>query len=194
MFPMFGEGIFIQEGDAWKRSRELLRPQLVYKQYGDLQLFHEPFDDLMKRLPAQGGVVDLQPLFFQYTLDVTTAFLFGESVGSLRSTESKDQGFATAFDLAQKYVVKRFRLLDLYWLIGGSELGQACKMVHAFADEIIDRNLSKDALEKEESNSRYVFLRSIAKAYPDRDMLRGQIINILVAGRDTTACLLSWVL
>lgn len=31
MFPLFGDGIFTQEGDAWKRSRELLRPQFVFR-------------------------------------------------------------------------------------------------------------------------------------------------------------------
>lgn len=194
MFPLLGEGIFVQEGEAWKRSRELLRPQLVHRQYEGLEPFHESLDSLMKGLPTQGGVVDLQPLFFQYTLDVTTAFLFGSSVSSLRSTQSKDRAFSTAFDLAQKYAVKRFRLLDLYWIIGGGEFRAACKTVHAFADEIIDRNLSNDTFNHGEPNSNHGFLRSISVAYPDRDMLRGQIINILVAGRDTTACLLSWVL
>ncbi|CEJ81166.1 hypothetical protein VHEMI01310 [[Torrubiella] hemipterigena] len=191
-FPMFGDGIFTQEGPAWKRSRELLRPQLVHRQYEDLNLFQEPMDDLLEALSVKGGVVDLQPLFFRYTLDVTTAFLFGESVRSLRTAGSKeDNGFAAAFDVAQKYIIKRFRLLDLYWLIGGSDFREACRKVHEFADQIIDRNLSRDKMEADE-DTRYVFLRSIAQSHPEREALRGQIINILVAGRDTTACLLSW--
>ena len=32
----------------------------------------------------------------------------------------------------------------------------------------------------------------MAKKTPNRTALRSQIINILTAGRDTTACLLSW--
>jgi cytochrome P450 len=38
----------------------------------------------------------------------------------------------------------------------------------------------------------YVFLQAMAKKTPSRTALRSQIINILTAGRDTTACLLSW--
>lgn len=191
---MFGDGIFTQEGPAWKHSRELLRPQLAYRQYEDLTLFHEPMDDLLNALPAAGGVVDLQPLFFRFTLDITTAFLFGESIHSLKSPSSdQENSFARSFDLAQKYVVNRFRLLDLYWLIGGREFRDACRRVHAFADQIIDQNLSDTENELEEG-SRYVFLRTLSKVYTDRASLRGQIINILAAGRDTTACLLSWVL
>jgi cytochrome P450 len=192
---MFGDGIFTQEGDAWKHSRDLLRPQLVHRQYEDLAVFSEPMEDLLSELPRNGGIIDLQPLFFRFTLDVTTAFLFGESVHSPRSMENgQEQTFAAAFDLAQKYVVKRFRLLDLYWLIGGSNFRDACRKVHAFADQIIDQNLSASALTDDPTDTRYVFLKSVAKAYPDRIALRGQIINILAAGRDTTACLLSWTL
>ncbi|KAH0591652.1 hypothetical protein MHUMG1_10615 [Metarhizium humberi] len=192
-FPMFGDGIFTQEGEAWKHSRDLLRPQLIHRQYEDLTVFSEPMEDLLSELPPNGGVVDLQPLFFRFTLDVTTAFLFGESIHSLRSTDnSKEQSFAAAFDLAQKYVVKRFRLLDLYWLIGGSKFRDACRKVHEFADQVIDQNLSASALSDDLTDTRYVFLKSVAKACSDRVALRGQIINILAAGRDTTACLLSW--
>lgn len=193
-FPMFGDGIFTQEGDSWKHSRDLLRPQLVYRQYENLDLFEEPMNDLLGALPKNGGVVDLQPLFFRYALDVTTAFLFGESIHSLKTADGgRENAFASSFDLAQQYVAKRFRLQDFHWLIGGKEFRQACQTVHDFADQIIDQNLSPDSEEKE-SSSRYVFLKSVAQACPDRELLRGQIINILAAGRDTTACLLSWTL
>jgi cytochrome P450 len=108
---MFGDGIFTQEGDAWKHSREILRPQLFHRQYENLDVFKEPMDDLLQALPKEGGVIDLQPLFFRFTLDVTTAFLFGESIHSLKSTGSgEERTFASAFDTAQKYVAKRFRL------------------------------------------------------------------------------------
>lgn len=61
--------------------------------------------------------------------------------------------------------------------------------VHSFADKIIDCNLSHEMADEED---RYVFLQAMAKRTPSRTALRSQIINILTAGRDTTACLLSW--
>ena len=190
---MFGDGIFTQEGEAWKHSRELLRPQFHYKQYSDLHIFREAADNLIENIPAAGGVFDLQPLFFRLTLDVTTAFLFGESTESLKVPESTgEQTFAEAFNTAQAYVAKRFRLLDLYWLIGGKKFEEACERVHRFADQIIDRNLSHHPEQNE--NNKYVFLQTLAKNTSDRTAMRAQIINILTAGRDTTACLLSWTL
>lgn len=195
-FPMFGDGIFTQEGQAWKMSRQILRPQFHHRQYEDLEVFDESVDNLIQAIASNQdskGVVDLQPLFFRFTLDTTTAFLFGESVQSLKAPETAaEQTFGDAFNTAQEYVAKRFRLLDLYWLIGGKEFRDACRKVNEFADKIIDRNLSQD--EKASNRGKYVFLDSVAESTPDRFALRGQIINILAAGRDTTACLLSWAL
>jgi cytochrome P450 len=193
MFPFFGDGIFTQEGTDWKHSRELLRPQFVHKQYEDLEVFRESVENLLDALPST-GTVDLQPFFFRLTLDVTTKFLFGDSVDCLRTPEvAGEPNFANAFNTAQDFIAKRMRLQDLYWLVGGRNFRQACDDVHYFADQIIDRNLSRGS-ECDEEQNRYVFLDFLAKNTPDRKALRSQIINILVAGRDTTACLISWTL
>lgn len=192
-YPLFGDGIFTQEGEAWKHSRELLRPQFTYRQYSDLEILREPIDDLITCISdSESGVVDLQPLFFRFTLDTTTAFLFGESIRSLKAG-SKAARFEEAFDSAQSTVAMRFRLLDLYWLIGGRKFSKACDEVHKFTEDILERAMSSQS-SGEKRESRYVFLDAIAKEYPDRTALRHQMLNILIAGRDTTACLLSWTL
>ena len=192
--PLFGDGIFTQEGAAWKHSRELLRPQFLHKQYDDLEVFKEAVDDLIEVISQEDRAFDLQPLFFRLTLDVTTAFLFGESTRSLRAHVSAgEQTFASSFTTAQEYIAKRFRLMNLYWVIGGKKFQQSCDRVHHFADQIIDRGLSRDSME-DEKLTKHVFLDSLAKKTLDRAALRGQIINLLTAGRDTTACLLTWTL
>ncbi|KAI9678185.1 MAG: Cytochrome P450 52A3 [Caeruleum heppii] len=202
-FPLFGDGIFTQEGPAWKHSRKLLRPQFSHKQYQDLEIFREHVNNLLHCISAQGPVVDLQPLFFRFTLDTTTAYLFGESVDSLKTDDTLGKGdagvptettFAKAFNVAQEWVNKRYRLMDLYWLIGPKEFFRACDTVHRYADEILDRSLNRDGEADGEGQNRYVFLDVVAKDARDRAALRHQLINIMVAGRDTTACLLAWTL
>ena len=185
--PMFGDGIFTQEGPAWKHSRDLLRTPLQHKQYENLDVFRQSVEDLTDILRSQPGVVDLQPLFFRLTLDITTEFLFGESVNSLKAPKSVgEQSFGEAFNTAQEFVATRFRLPDFYWAIGGAKFKKACNNVHYFADQIIDRNLSRSSAKNR------VFLDVVAESTADRDALRGQIINLLAAGRDSTACLLTW--
>jgi cytochrome P450 len=54
--------------------------------------------------------------------------------------------------------------------------------------------LSPDELEKKsKSDEGYTFLHSIAGYTRDRTILRDQLIGILLAGRDTTACTLTWL-
>jgi cytochrome P450 len=190
---MFGDGIFTQEGEAWRHSRDLIRPQLTYRQYEDLKIFEPGVESLLEVIQheSESGTVELQELFFRLTLDVTTAFLFGESIESLKAPDSVGENtFAGAFNTAQSWVMRRYRLMDLYWLLNGKQFRDACRDVHRFADQIIDRNLARERTK--ENQNRYVFLDAMAKSTQDRDALRGQIINLLTAGRDTTACLLSW--
>ncbi|KAL8720027.1 MAG: hypothetical protein Q9225_003043 [Loekoesia sp. 1 TL-2023] len=101
--PLLGEGIFTQEGPAWKHSRELLRKQFVRTQYQNLDHFREHVDNLLACLPDPGGVVDLQPLFFKLTLDTATALLLGRSVQSLKANVDADEtnkAFASDWDIA----------------------------------------------------------------------------------------------
>ena len=171
----------------------MLRPQFARQQYQDLDIFREHVDDLIASMSTSKRHVDLQPLFFRFTLDTTSVFLFGESTYSLRANQAaEDIKFARAFDIAQDYVVQRYRYLDLYWLIGGRRFRDACASVHTFIENIIDRRQAgRD--KNSDSQGRYVFIDAIAEDSRDRKALRDQLVNILLAGRDTTACLLSWV-
>lgn len=59
-----------------------------------------------------------------------------------------------------------------------------------FVDRIIDGHLasSKDAPDEE---ARYTFLSALFSNTPDRTLIRSELLNILLAGRDTVASLLS---
>ena len=190
--PLFGDGIFTQEGAAWKHSRELLRGQFARTQYQNLEGFREHVDNLISRLPTK-GVVDLQPLFFSLTLDTTTALLLGRSCYSLQvdgngGTVASD--FAKSFDAAQKGLAVRFRLAPLHFLYNPPHFRKACGVVHHFVDGYIqDYSLEKKAKGSAMPDS---FVDQLEKETADHVALRDQLLNILLAGRDTTACCLSW--
>jgi cytochrome P450 len=143
--------------------------------------------------------VDLQPLFFRLTLDTATEFLFGESVKSLNSIAgSEEDSFQQAYDLAQSRLANRGRLGKLIHLCSDREFDAACKTVHQFVDKIIFKSLEKlhprDAEKSIDGNGRperYVFLTEMLKSTTDPKQLRDELLNILLAGRDTTASLLS---
>ncbi len=70
-FPLLGDGIFTQDGAAWKHSRETLHPQFLRQQYQDLDILREHVDNLMYCILENGQSLDVQPLFFRLTLDTS---------------------------------------------------------------------------------------------------------------------------
>ena len=191
--PLLGHGIFTQEGPEWKHSRELLRNQFVRTQYQNLENFREHVDNFLDRLPSKGSV-DLQPLFFQLTLDNSTALLFGQSVGSLKaSADDKFKAFAESFDIAQGGLAKRFRLAPWHFFYSPSHFTRACSTVHDFVDNYIqERQKAKQSNADEELQDNFV--DQLAQESSSHIMLRDQLLNVLLAGRDTTACCLSWTI
>ncbi|KAH0553027.1 hypothetical protein GP486_006778 [Trichoglossum hirsutum] len=188
---LLGNGIFAQEGPALNHSRELLRKQFIRAQYQNHDHFREHVDNLIARLPIN-GVIDLQPLFFNFTLDTTTAFLLGRSVYSLRANidqDSENRLFADSFNIAQEGLAKRFHLAPWHFLYSPPEFWRACSNVHCFVKRYIqERNLQHETKES------YGFINQVAEeSVGDKD-LRDQLLNVLLAGRDTTACCLSWTL
>ncbi|KAH6667986.1 cytochrome P450 [Halenospora varia] len=192
--PLLGNGIFTQEGPAWKHSRELLRKQFIQAQYQNLDHFREHVDNLVAHLPAD-GVVDLQPLFFNLTLDTTTALLFGRSVYSLRANIDQDNDnklFAESFNIALEGLAKRFRIAPWHFFYNPSDFRQACANVHRFVEGYIEeRNLGKQKGDVHEES--YGFINQVAEESESTEDLRDQLLNVLLAGRDTTACCLSWI-
>lgn len=138
--PLLGNGIFTQEGSAWKHSRELLRKQFVRARYQDLQSsFAEHVDNLFASMPAS-GVVDLQPLFFGLTLDTATALLLGRSVYSLRANidqAAENRLFAESFEIAQEGLAKRFRIAPFHFFYNPPDFRRACRNVHQFVERYI---------------------------------------------------------
>ncbi|KAJ5236303.1 hypothetical protein N7489_006394 [Penicillium chrysogenum] len=190
--PLLGNGIFTQEGSAWKHSRELLRKQFVRVQSQNLSHFREHVDNLITRLPSS-GVIDLQPLFLDLTLDIATALLFGRSVYALRAGIDQDKEnklFAESFSIAQEGLAKRFRIAPWHFLYNPPAFRKACANVHRFVEGYV-KELGLEDVENYDKNQ-YGFIKQVAEESKNMKELRDQLLNVLLAGRDTTACCLSW--
>lgn len=154
---------------------------------------------MIAKIPRDGSTVDMQKLFFQLTFDSATEFLFGESVDILRSPEgSEQQLFATSFDRAQGELNKRTRLGPFMAFYRNKTFKSDCDRVHAFVDRFVFKALeyrkmadAEKRIEDTGKKQQYVFLQELAKSTDDPKQLRDELLNILVAGRDTTAGLLS---
>jgi cytochrome P450 len=166
-------------------------------QYQDLSAFKEHVDNLVNALnsSASTGAVDMQPYFFRYTLDTTTALIFGQSVNSL--VDEGLDAFSEDFSEAADITAYRGRLGDLYWAYTPARYRKACKSIKVYVDGYVQSALGD--LAKQEKSSKngpdhFVFIKELQDELKDPILVRDQLVNCLLAGRDTTACLMSWTL
>lgn len=182
----------------------MLRPQFTREQISQLDLEEKHVQKAMLALPVDGkgwtAATDIQSIFFRLTMDSATEFLFGKSVESqmdaLNGLEAAGDNFAAYFDKSQTYCAKRLRLEGLSFLAENKECRYVQNQVYAFVDKIIQDRLRDMDNEKKvpDEEKAYVFLEGLATETRDPLELRSQLLNILLAGRDTTASLLSWTL
>jgi cytochrome P450 len=203
MIPLFGNGIFTSDGQMWSHSRALLRPSFArHNMTSHLPFMEAHFEELMKAIPKDGSTVDLQKLFFGFTMDTATEFLFGHSVNTLSNmqestsqttnpSEISDTDFVSSYTYACLDAVHNIRLGALSKLRYSPRAIQAQKKAHAYIDRFVDEALELRNSTKLDTTSQYIFLNELAKETDDRSILRDQILSVLLAGRDTTASLLS---
>ncbi|KAM3425111.1 hypothetical protein BST61_g7075 [Cercospora zeina] len=192
--PLLGDGIFTTDGAEWKHSREMLRPSFVRSQVGDVATFEKHVSKLITTIPAHQEV-DLSELFFRLTIDSATEFLFGESTESLSKNTS--DGFAEAFGFSQDFIANSSRWGSWAKLFPANKRFLKDKeFVHNFVDYYVQKGLAKrnqllSAKDSAEHNGRYVFIDELVRQTTDPVRIRSELLNILLAGRDTTASLLS---
>ncbi len=197
--PLLGRGIFDTDGDHWAASRALIRPSFTRDQLADLTTFEALIQDLFALLPRDGKtVVDLQELFFRYTIDSTTEFLFGKSVGTLKQA-GQGPDFAEAFSYSQRNILVRAMLGPLNALYGDAKAEECNRMCREFAQSFVDeayrtvetQKANRDAPRAETDRQKRVFSHELASRTTDRRRVLDELMNVLLAGRDTTASLLS---
>ncbi|PYH57086.1 cytochrome P450 [Aspergillus niger CBS 101883] len=195
-YPLMGSGIFTQDGRHWRHSRELLRPQFMTNRFTNFEHIRCAVDNLIFTIPDDKDV-DLQPLFFRLTFETTLFVLFGQHLPSLQSEgiTGQESDFANAFNLGQEYLAKRGRLGDFYWLLDGRKFRKACKICHEFVDCAVQKALGSATNKTPGTKTEtYVFIEALIEETRNPEVLRDQCLNILLAGRDTTACCLTWTL
>lgn len=205
--PLLGLGIFTQRGEPWRHSRTLLRPQFSREQIADMDLEERHFNAMSALLKtgADGwtDVIDLQPMFLKMTLELMTEFLYGHSplqVGQKTDAPDRDE-FGLHFDAGKGFLATRLTLGKWHWLVHPRAFTRHCKMVHQYVEYFVREKLQhgqkqsavKQIPQDPTKKRKFVLLDELAKHTDNALEIRNETLNVLSAGRDTTASLLSWI-
>ena len=217
-WPLMGRGVFTARGQDWKHSRSLVRPQFARAQVQDVALFEPHVEALLRKLPTLKdgwtGKVDLSPLFYNFTIDSITEFLYGQSVHTqdpdarARLPLSWDKNgpdlvnFGHHIDQCKEYIDRKGALAKYQWLMSSKAFNGHCAEVQKFVDYFVQQKLTamrhgddEKTLESPLAGGkrRLVLLDELAKETQDPTTLRSETLHIMIAGRDTSAALLGWV-
>lgn len=89
----------------------------------------------------------------------------------------------------------RLRLANFCFLYNPSKFKKASGQVKRYATQYVNHALKNmDENGEESASERHPFILDLFKELQDRVLVRDQLMNVLIAGRDTTACLMSWAL
>ncbi|KAI0332391.1 cytochrome P450 monooxygenase pc-2 [Cubamyces sp. BRFM 1775] len=220
MNTVLGTGVFNADGDMWKFHRMMTRPYFSRDRISHFELFDRHADVLIQKLKGRfrgGHAVDFQDAISRFTLDSATEFLFGKCVHSLTSelpyahndpiapklVKEKDaaERFSAAFAAAQEVISLRGRTGWLWHLqeLVHDKSEDHMRVVDAFLQPILEEVIAKNSNAKPKADSddksdeeNETLLDHLVKITKDPVVLHDETLNILIAGKDTTATTLTF--
>lgn len=192
---LVGDGLFISDGDIWKRRRPLVN-DIVHR--NRIPEFAPAMESAIAELSAKWTAspknepFDVLQEMAELTAEIIARTVFGQSLGS-SAAKVVVNGFSNYQRLVDSVNVAYFLGYDEGWpVFRGIRLRRAIKQIHAVINEVVNRHLGDAGSE----HSMLRFLTKRQSANPelglDTSALRSEAATLFMAGHETTAATLSW--
>ncbi len=194
-------GLFIVNGDTWKRQRRMVMagfdPAHVRRYFPKLQGVAQR---LVLRWKA-ADEIDLQADLMRYTVDTIAGLAFGAEVNTLQSDgdviqQHLDKIFPALFHRA----IKPFSVAHRLPTRANRELAESVKQVNlavaGFVQQARARLQANPALREHPTNLLEAMLAAadVPGSGMDDEQVAGNVLIMLLAGEDTTANTIAWML
>lgn len=205
--PVFQEmgihGIFSSEGETWSRQRRLTTPAFSASHlknfFGTLKTVTQRLKNRWDKMAVQEQDMDPRPDLMRFTVDVTTHLAFGHDMNTL---EKEGDVIQTHLEKIFPAFNRRINALFPYWrylkLPQDRALDRSLGKVREIVGEIIQRGRERMAAQPSLRDKPTCFLEAfLASSETDRlsdDEIFGNVLTILLAGEDTTANSLAWMM
>ncbi|KAH6789527.1 cytochrome P450 [Perilla frutescens var. frutescens] len=207
MTDLFGQGIFVVDGDKWRQQKKLASFEFSTRVLRDFScsVFRKKSAKLVhtiQQFSKHNLVFDVQALLMRCTLDSIFTVGFGVDLNSLEESNAQGNEFIKAFDDSNELVYWRY--VDPLWKLkrylnvgGEATLKKNVKFIHKFVDRVI--RTKREQMEKEQNDNvkKDLLSRFLVESKKDPETMNNQylrdiILSFMVAGKDTTANTLSW--
>jgi cytochrome P450 len=198
-------GLFSSNGENWKRQRPMVMagfdPAHIKAYYPTLLKVTERFRKRWARAAASGAAIELQADLMRYTVDVTAGLAFGVDMNTI---ESDQEVIQQHLDKVLPTLFKRLMAPFPYWryfrLPRDREMDRHRRALQAAVDGFIAgarrRIEANPELRAHPTNliEAMVAARDAAGSGVDDADVSSNILATLLAGEDTTANTLAWMI
>lgn len=216
IFDILGDGIFNTDSELWEIHRKVTMSLLNHGNFYKLlertvwQKVEKGLLPLLDNFAEKGVSFDLQDIFQRFTFDSISNLVLDYDPGSL-SIELPEIPCEKAFNDVVEALLHRHIMPEGYWkLQKWLKIGMEKKLILAWDafDQYIYRCIDlKQVKLREKSDSsvtkeRSDFITAFIEAYEGQNtaicsgarvFLRDTMLNLLLAGRDTTSTALTWL-
>ncbi|WWC66441.1 uncharacterized protein I206_100343 [Kwoniella pini CBS 10737] len=198
-----GDGIFNSDGERWKFHRTLMRP-FFHPTHISPSLFIPHIQRFLLSLPIDESTFDIQYELGQLALEMAILWMTGEDLSKSSSNseinaewEESKNDLGPAMTEAQKIVGRRVKIGTVWPLfeLTHDPLLKPMKTIRTFFMPIIDRAILRKAngdQKQEYSKNDVHLIDRLVHATEDRKLIEDQLINTLLASRDTLASCLTF--
>jgi cytochrome P450 len=197
-------GLFSSNGEHWRRQRPMVMasfdPAHIKTYFPALVRVTERFARRWRRAAAAGASIELQPDLMRYTVDVTAGLALGADINTL---ESDDEVIQSHLDKVLPAVFKRLMspfpklhaLLPRYWRLPRHRRALQ-RAVDGFIAQARERMSRNPQLRTHPTNliEAMIAARDNEGSGLDDGAVSGNVLTMLLAGEDTTANTLAWMI
>ncbi len=192
---LLGDGLFISEGETWKKRRPLVA-DIVHK--NRVPAFGQTMEQITLAFAASwaarpgGEEFELTAAMAELTAEIIAQTVFGRNLGS-EAAQQVINGFTQYQKTIDSFNIGYFLGWDEGWpVLHGPKKRQAVNMVHSVVENVINSHLEGEG----DSGSMIDLLIKRRQRNPELGLdvaaLRNEAATIFMAGHETTATTLTW--
>ncbi|KAL7089905.1 hypothetical protein ACP275_12G006100 [Erythranthe tilingii] len=212
IFDVLGDGIFNSDDDSWKDQRNVSRALITHRSFHRFlavisrEKVEKGLIPVLEKAALEDRVLDLQDLFQRFTFDSICQLVTGYNPGCLSLDLADDVPFSKAMDDVEESIFVRHILPEKIWKLqrwlgvgGERRLSEASEILDTFIIKYIAMKRNEISRKNGDSNTEHENGEDLLTAYmnlrdgdDDDKFLRDTILNLMIAGRDTTSSALAW--
>ena len=194
-------GVFSSEGEEWKTQRKMMNQAFKTSQMENyfpiITKSTDRLHNVLNQISLENKAIDMQALFQRFTVDITSDLAFGYDMNSL---DNEDSEFQKQINIMFPMISYRIKAPFPYWryfkLKQDKELDKAISFINELSNKFIQtaENNIKSGKAPVNILEAMITARDEEENNFTQQQLFPNILTLLLAGEDTTANTLGWII